>query len=69
MLITTEKRFRHYKAIEDRIILKDGLFFRKNYGETGNIKYNRILIPKQLIDEVPRNLHGEFGKQPRNTKR
>ena len=38
VLLTTEKRFEHYKANEDRIILKDGLLFRKYYGETGNIK-------------------------------
>ena len=39
VLLTTDKRFKHYKAHEDRIILKDGLLFRKYYGETGNIKY------------------------------
>ena len=29
VLLTTDKRFKHYKANEDRIILKDGLLFRK----------------------------------------
>ena len=38
VLLTTDKRFEHYKANEKRIILKDGLLFRKHYGETGNIK-------------------------------
>ena len=64
VLLTTDKRLKHYKANEDRIILKDGLLFRKYYGETGNIKYYQILIPKQLVDEVLRSLHGEFGKHP-----
>ena len=68
MLLTTDKRFKHYKANEDRIVLKDGLLFRKNYGETGNIKYYQLLIPKQLVDEVLWSLHGEFGKHPRITK-
>ena len=68
VLLTTEKRFKHYKANEDRIILKDGLLFRKYYGETGIIKYYQILIPKQLVDEVLRSLHGEFGKHPGMTK-
>ena len=68
VLLTTDKRFKHYKAIKDRIILKDGLLFRKYYGETGNVKYYEILIPKQLVDEVLQNLHGEFGKHPRITK-
>ena len=68
VLLTTDRRFKHYKANEDRIILKDGLLFRKYYGETGSVKYYQILIPKQLVNEVLRNLHGEFGKHPGVTK-
>ena len=29
VLLTTDRRFKHYKASEDRNILKDGLPFRK----------------------------------------
>ena len=68
VLITTDKRFKHYRAIEDRIILKDGLLFRKYYAETGNIQYYQILIPKQLVDEVLRSLHGDFSKHPGATE-
>ena len=32
VLLATDTRFKHYKANEDRIILKDGLLFRKYYG-------------------------------------
>ena len=58
----------NYKANEDRIILKDGLLFRKFFGETGSVKYYQILIPKQLVKEVLRSLHGEFDKHPGNFK-
>ena len=68
VLLATDRRYKHYKANEDRIILKDGLLFRKNYGETGSVKYYQILIPKQLVNEVLRNLHGDFGKHPGITK-
>ena len=68
VLLATDRRYKHYKANEDRIILKDGLLFRKYYGETVSIKYYQILIPKQLVNEVLRNLHGEFGKHPGITK-
>ena len=68
VLLTTDRQFKHYKAKEDRIILKDCLLFRKNYGESGSIKYYQILIPKQLVNEVLRSLHGEFGKHPGITK-
>ena len=68
VLLLTDRRYQHYKANEDRIILKDRLLFRKYYGETGSVKYYQILIPKQLVNEVLRNLHGEFGKHPGITK-
>ena len=64
VLLTTDSRFKHYKANEDRIILKYGLLFQKYLGETGSVKYYQILIPKQLVNEVLRSLHGEFGKHP-----
>ena len=64
VLIMTDSRYKHYKTNENRIILKDGLLYRKNFGETGSVKYYQILIPKQLVKEVLRSLHGEFGKHP-----
>ena len=68
VLLATDRRYKHYKANEDRIILKDGLLFRKYYGETGSVKYYQIFIPKQLVNEVLRNLHRDFGKHPEITK-
>ena len=68
VLLATDRRFKHYKANEERIILRDGLLFRINYGETGRVKYYQILIPKQLVNEVLRNLHGEVCKHPGITK-
>ena len=64
VLLVMDRRYKHYKANQDRIILKDGLLFGKYYGETGSVKYYQILIPKQLVNEVLRNLHGDFGKHP-----
>ena len=62
VLIVTDSRYKNYKANEDRIILKDGLLYRKLFGETGSVKYYQILIPKQLVEEFLRSLHGEFGR-------
>ena len=62
MLITTEPRYQHYKANEDSILLQNDLLFRKCYGGSDNIKYYQNFIPKQLVCEVHRSLHGEFGK-------
>ena len=68
VLLTTDRRFKHYKANEDGIMLKDGLLFRKYYEETGSVDNYQNLILKQLVNEVPWSLHGEFGKHPGITK-
>ena len=68
VLMTTDRRFKHYKANEDRIIIKDGLLIRKYCLETGRVKYYRILNPKQTVGEVLKSLHGELGKHPGSTK-
>ena len=62
VLMITDSRYKNYKANEDRIILKDGLLFKKYSVETGSVKYYQILIPKLLINEALRSLHGEIGK-------
>ena len=68
VLMMTDSRFKNYKANEDRVTHKDGLSFRKYFGETGSVKYYQIFIPKQLVDEVLRSLHGEVGKHPGTSK-
>ena len=53
VLMLTDSRYKNYQANEDRIIFKDGLLFRKYFGETGSVKHYQILIPKQLNIEIP----------------
>ena len=62
ILLMTDSRYKNCKANEDRIILKDGLLFRKNFGETGSVKNYLTFIPKHLANEVLRSLHGKIGK-------
>ena len=38
VLLTTDRRFKHYKATDECKTLKDGLLLRKYYGETGSVK-------------------------------
>ena len=65
VLMMTDSRFKNYKANEDRLILKDGLLFRKYFGETASVKYYQICIPKQSVNENLRSsLHGAFVKHP-----
>ena len=60
--MTTDRPIKHNEANQDRVILKDGLLFRKNYGETGSVKYYQNLKPKQVVCEALRSLHGKIGK-------
>ena len=62
ILMMTDSRYQNNKANEDCIFLKHGLLFRKYFGETVSVQYHRILIPKQLAEDVLRSLHGDFGK-------
>ena len=64
VLLTTHTQFKHYRANDDYIILKEGFILRKYYGVADNIKCFQILVPKQLFDEIFWSLHGEFGKYP-----
>ena len=64
VLMVTDSRYKIYKENEDRIILEDGLLFRKYFGKIGRVNYSQILIPKQSVNEVMRSLHGDFGKHP-----
>ena len=66
VLITTDSRYKHYRANEERKIRNDNLLLRKFLGETGSVKHFQTLIPKQLDIELLHSLHGKFGKKPGN---
>ena len=68
VLLATDRRFNHYKAHQDHISLRVGLFVRKYYRETVNFKCHQILIPKWLFAEVLWSLHREFEKDTGGTK-
>ena len=64
VLMMTDSRYKNYKANEDRMNLKNGLLFRKYFGETRSVKYLQILIPKQLVNRVLCSWQVGFGKHP-----
>ena len=53
VLLATDGRYKHYKAIDDSIILKHGPLFRIYYEETGSVNYYQVLITKQLVEPTP----------------
>ena len=65
---TTDPLYKKHEANEDRIFLEEGLLFKNYYGETGSFKYHQNIIPKQLLSEELRSLHGNIGNHPTITK-
>ena len=45
-LLTTDKRYKHYKANEDGLFVRDGLQLLKQYRENGSVKNFEIFKPK-----------------------
>ena len=68
-LLTTDRRYKLYEANDSDFNLEDSLLSRKTYSETGRVKKYQNFIPKQLVDDVLRSLHADFGKHPESPKR
>ena len=53
-------RYQHYLRQLDRMSIQDEIITRQYYDETGNVKYNQVLLPKHLVTEL---LEPSTGKQ------
>ena len=68
-LLQQDARYRHYANNLERIVLKDKILTRQYFDETGNVKYNQILLPQHLLQELLQSLHGTVHKHPGISKR
>ena len=57
-------RYKYYLNKIDRIVLIDKIVTRQYYGETGQIKYHQILLPKHLLKELLHAIHGTAHRHP-----
>ena len=44
--------------------IQDEITTRQYYDETGNVKYNQVLLPKHLVPELLESLHGKANRHP-----
>ena len=44
--------------------IQDENITRQYYDETGNVKYNQVLLPEHLVTEVLESLHGKANRHP-----
>ena len=57
-------RYQHYIRQLDRLSIQNDIITGHYYDETGNVKYNRILLPKHLVNELLESLHGKANRHP-----
>ena len=52
----------------DRLSVMDEIITRQYFDETGAVKYNQVLLPKHLVQELLESLHGKANKHPGKSK-
>ena len=67
-ILLQDTRYQHYIRQLDRISIQNEIITRQYYDETGNVKYNQILLPKHLVNELLESLHGKANRHPGITK-
>ena len=59
-----DHRYEHYCRQMDRLFVTDEIITRQYFDETGAVKYNQVLLPKHLVQELLESLHGKANKHP-----
>ena len=60
-ILLQDTRYQHYCR---RLSVSDGFITRQYFDETGSVKYNQVLLPKHLVQELLESLHGKANKHP-----
>ena len=63
-VLQQDARYRHYAGNLERIVVKEEILTRQYFDKTGNVKYNQILLPQNLLQELLQSLHGTAHKHP-----
>ena len=63
-ILVQDTRYQHYYRQMDRLSVTDEIDTREYFDETGAVKYNQLLIPKHLVQELLEPLHGRANKHP-----
>ena len=63
-ILLQDTRYHHYCRQMDRLSVMDEIITRQYFDETGAVKYNQVLLPKHLVQELLESLHGKANKHP-----
>ena len=68
-ILSQDNRYQHYCRQMDRLSVLDEIITRQYFDETGSVKYNQVLLPKNLVQELLESLHGKANKHPGISKK
>ena len=66
-ILLQDTRYQHYIRQLDRMSIQNEIITRQYYecaNETGNVKYNQILLPKHLVNKLLDSLQGKANRHP-----
>ena len=61
-ILVQDTRYQHYCRQMDRLSVIDEIITRQYFDETGAVKYNQVLLPKHLVQDLLESLHGKANK-------
>ena len=63
-ILVQDTRYQHNCRQMDRLSVIDEIITRQYFDDTGAVKYNQVLLPKHLVQELLESLHGKANKHP-----
>ena len=67
-ILLPDTRYQLYCRQIDRLSVMDEIITRQYFYETGSVKYNQVLLPKHLVQELLESPHGKANEHPRISK-
>ena len=69
-ILLQDHRYQHYCRQMDRLsVAADEIITRQYFDETGDVKYNQVLLSKHLVQKLLESIHGKANKHPGISKK
>ena len=63
-ILLQDNRYQLYCRQMDRLSVMNEIITRQYFDETGSVRYNQVLLLKQLVQELLESLYGKANKHP-----
>ena len=68
IVLIQNTRYQHYASQLDRMSIQNDIIARQYFDETGNVNFNRMLLPEHLLQELLESFHGKANRHLNTTK-